>query len=199
MPAVASPPINDSSPRGVGDRSRRWARCPPAAFFIDHASGGAYPSARSFPYLERPFRPGRFEWRPGAARNPEKLKGLQAVFDVEAKKYNVYPLDSSFAERADPAIRTSLTGGPNVFTYYPGVVRIPEGSTPDVKNESYSVTADVEIPGGGANGVLATQGGRFGGWGFARARRQRMHERRCDDIFGKSSARTDCLYQSNPV
>ena len=46
------------------------------------------------------------------------------------------------------------------------MLRIPEGSTPDVKNKSYTITADVEIPQGGANGVLATQGGRFGGWGL---------------------------------
>ena len=50
-----------------------------------------------------------------------------------------------------------------MFTYYPGMIRIPEGSTPDVKNKSYRITAEVEIPEGGASGVLATQGGRFGG------------------------------------
>ncbi|HZW89476.1 MAG TPA: arylsulfatase, partial [Myxococcaceae bacterium] len=59
-----------------------------------------------------------------AATNPAKLKELQAAFDVEAKKYNVYPLDSSFASRADPAIRPSLTRG----------LSIPEGSAPDFKN-----------------------------------------------------------------
>ena len=101
-----------------------------------------------------------------AAKNPEKLKELQAVFDVEAKKYNVYPLDSSVSERGDPAVRPSPTRGRNLFTYYPGMTRIPEGSTPDVKNKSYRITADVEIPDGGANGVLATQGGRFAGWGL---------------------------------
>jgi arylsulfatase len=53
-----------------------------------------------------------------------------------------------------------------VFTYYPGTFRIPEGTAPDLKNKSYTVTAEVEIPQGGANGVLATQGGRFGGWGL---------------------------------
>lgn len=102
-----------------------------------------------------------------AARNPDKLKELQGVFDREAKKYSVYPLDASLAERLDPAIRPSLTRGRAVFTYYPGMVRIPEASAPDVKNKSYSVTAEVEIPtGGDANGVLVTQGGRFGGWGL---------------------------------
>jgi arylsulfatase len=101
-----------------------------------------------------------------ASANPEKLKELQAVFDVEARKYNVYPLDSTFAERVDPAIRPSLTRGRNVFTYSQGMIRIPEGTTPDVKNKSYRVSADVEIPEGGVDGVLATQGGRFGGWGL---------------------------------
>jgi arylsulfatase len=98
-----------------------------------------------------------------AAKNPDKLKELQAAFDVEAKKYNVYPLDSSFASRADPAIRPSLTRGRSEFTYYPGMVRIPEGSAPDFKNKSWTAAAAVSIPGSGASGVLATIGGRFGG------------------------------------
>jgi arylsulfatase A-like enzyme len=99
-----------------------------------------------------------------ADKYPEKLKELQDAFDVEAKKYEVYPLDSSFASRADPAIRPSLTRGRTEFTYYPGMVRIPEGSAPNFKNKSWAVAADVTIPQGGANGVLATIGGRFGGW-----------------------------------
>jgi arylsulfatase len=100
------------------------------------------------------------------AKNPAKLKELQAVFDREAKKYNVYPLDASFAERADVSIRPSLTRGRSTFTYYPGVVRVPEGAAPDTKNKDYVVTAEVDIPAGGADGVLVTQGGRFGGWGL---------------------------------
>ncbi len=98
------------------------------------------------------------------AQNPAKLKALQAIFDGEAKKYQVYPLDASFAERGDPAIRPSLTRGRTQFTYYPGMIRIPEGTAPDVKNKSFSMTAEVEIPEDGANGVIATEGGRFGGW-----------------------------------
>jgi arylsulfatase A-like enzyme len=100
------------------------------------------------------------------AQNSAKLKELQGVFDREAKKYNVYPLDASFAERADVSIRPSLTRGRNTFTYYPGAIRIPEGAAPDIKNKAFTVTAEVEIPEGGAEGVLATQGGRFGGWGM---------------------------------
>jgi arylsulfatase len=99
-----------------------------------------------------------------AASHADKLKELQAAFDVEAKKYNVYPLDSSFASRVDPAIRPSLTRGRNEFTYYPGMIRIPEGSAPDFKNKSWTVGAEVTIPPSGASGVLATIGGRFGGW-----------------------------------
>jgi arylsulfatase len=97
-------------------------------------------------------------------KNPAKLKELQDAFDVEARKYNVYPLDSSMASRADPAIRPSLTRGRNEFTYFPGMIRIPEGSSPDFKNKSWTIAAEVTIPQGGANGVLGTIGGRFGGW-----------------------------------
>ncbi|MFZ1865948.1 MAG: hypothetical protein WAU39_17135 [Polyangiales bacterium] len=96
--------------------------------------------------------------------HPDKLKELQDAFDVEARKYNVYPLDSSFASRADPAIRPSLTRGRSEFTYYPGMIRIPEGSAPDFKNKSWTIAAQVVVPKGGASGVLATIGGRFGGW-----------------------------------
>src|SRR5215471_14965123 len=99
-----------------------------------------------------------------AAKYPDKLKELQAAFEVEAKKYNVYPLDSSFASRVDPAIRPSLTTGRNEFMYYPGMIRIPEGSAPNFKNKSWTAAAEVNLPNGGASGILATMGGRFGGW-----------------------------------
>jgi arylsulfatase len=99
-----------------------------------------------------------------AAREPAKLKELQALFDSEAKKYQVYPLDSRFAERVDPSVRPSLTRGRTDFANSQGMIRIPEGSSPDVKNKSFRMTADVEIPNGGGNGVLGTLGGRFGGW-----------------------------------
>ena len=99
-----------------------------------------------------------------AAENPKKLKELQGVFDREARKYHVYPLDASFAERADVRLRPSLTRGRSTFTYYPGTIRVPEGTAPDTKNKSFSITAEVEIPAGGSEGVLVTQGGRFGGY-----------------------------------
>jgi arylsulfatase A-like enzyme len=120
--------------------------------------------------------PGDFKWElydiskdPSQSTNlvdqyPEKLKEMQAAFDVEAKKYSVYPLDSSFTKRVDPAIRPSLTGDRRTFTYYQGMLRIPEGSSPNFKNKSWVIAAEVTVPKTGAEGVLATIGGNFGGW-----------------------------------
>jgi arylsulfatase A-like enzyme len=101
-----------------------------------------------------------------ADKEPAKLRELQDLFWIEAAKYDVLPLDNSKLERLDVRIRPSLTRGRSVFTYYPGQTRIPEGAAPDVKNKSWQLAADVEIPAAGAEGVLATQGGRFNGWGL---------------------------------
>jgi arylsulfatase len=73
-------------------------------------------------------------------------------------------IDSSIADRMDPQTRPNFLRGKAEFTYYPGMFRIPEANSPDVHNKSFRVAADVEIPNNGADGVLATQGGRFGGW-----------------------------------
>ncbi len=100
------------------------------------------------------------------AKEPRKLQELQELFWIEAAKYNVLPLDNSKVERADVSNRPSLTRGRTLFTYYPGLTRIPEGTAPDLKNKSFEIAAAVEIPEGGAEGVLATQGGRFNGWGL---------------------------------
>lgn len=101
-----------------------------------------------------------------AEKEPAKLRELQELFWIEAAKYNVLPLDNSTIERFDVRIRPSLTRGRNVFTYFPGQIRIPEGTAPDLKNKSFKVGASVDIPAGGADGVMATQGGRFNGWGL---------------------------------
>src|SRR5262245_18669366 len=99
-----------------------------------------------------------------AKENPKKLQDLQALFLKEAARYNVLPLDSSFADRMDPSTRPNLLRGQTQFTYYPGMIRIPEANAADVHNRSFRINAEVEIPDGGAEGVLATAGGRFGGW-----------------------------------
>jgi len=101
-----------------------------------------------------------------AAREPKKLRELQDLFWAEAGKYNVLPLDNSKVERLDVSLRPSLTRGRIGFAYYPGMIRIPEGSAPDFKNKSYRITADLQIPEGGAEGLLVTQGGRFNGLGL---------------------------------
>jgi arylsulfatase len=101
-----------------------------------------------------------------AAKEPAKLRELQDLFLVEAAKYDVLPLDNSKVQRLDTTNRPSLTRGRSVFSYYPGAVRIPEGAAPDVKNKSFQLAASVEVPQGGAEGMLVTQGGRFAGWGL---------------------------------
>src|SRR5262245_16300227 len=99
-----------------------------------------------------------------AKEHPKRLLDLQSRFLMEAVKYNVLPIDSSFADRMDPQTRPNFLRGKTDFTYYPGMFRIPEANSPDVHNKSFRITAEVEIPDKGAEGVLATQGGRFGGW-----------------------------------
>jgi arylsulfatase A-like enzyme len=99
-----------------------------------------------------------------AKQNPQKLQELKKLFLSEAAKFNVLPIDSSFADRADPSLRPGFNTGRTEFTYYPGMIRIPEANAPDIKNKSFRIVAEVEIPKTGADGILAAQGGRFGGW-----------------------------------
>jgi arylsulfatase len=91
---------------------------------------------------------------------------LQRQFYIEAVKYDVLPLDNSKVERLDVNNRPSNIRGMSEFTYYDGMIRIPEGSAPDLKNKSFGISAVVEIPEGGAEGMLMTQGGRFAGVGL---------------------------------
>jgi arylsulfatase len=99
-----------------------------------------------------------------ADSNPDKLHDLQLLFYAEAAKYNVLPIDNSKTVRMGPGIRPSLNEGKTAFTYYEGDTRIPEGSSPETKNRSFTIKADVEVPANGANGMIITQGGLFGGW-----------------------------------
>ena len=101
-----------------------------------------------------------------AEKNPEKLRDLQRLFYIEAVKYNVLPLDNTKVERLDVTNRPSNIRGLNAFTYYDGMTRIPEGNAPNLKNKSFGISAVVDIPQGGAEGLLMTQGGRFAGVGL---------------------------------
>jgi len=127
---------------------------------------GAEPDPDDFPWELYNASEDFSQARNVASDNPKKLAELQARFLIEAARYNVLPIDSSFADRANPASRPNLNRGRTDFTYYPGMIRIPEASAPDIKNKSFRITADVDIPEGGADGVIVTQGGRFGGWGL---------------------------------
>jgi arylsulfatase len=101
-----------------------------------------------------------------AASNPAKLKELQDLFMKEAEKYRVLPIDDRTIERFDATIagRPDLMGGRKSLTVYEGMTGMAENAFINVKNQSATITADVDIPAGAANGVILCQGGRFGGW-----------------------------------
>ena len=98
-----------------------------------------------------------------AAKMPDKLKEMQALFLTEAGKYNVFPLDNSgFVRVMSP--RPSAVAGRTVFTYTGENVGIPVGNAPDILDKDYTITAEITVPNGGAEGMIATFGGRFGGY-----------------------------------
>jgi arylsulfatase len=101
-----------------------------------------------------------------AAKQPEKLKEMQALFLDEAVKYSVLPLDDRLLERTNAALvgRPYIMEGRSSLTVYPGMTGMSENVFINLKNTSHVITADVEVPKGGANGVLLAQAGRFGGW-----------------------------------
>jgi arylsulfatase A-like enzyme len=102
-----------------------------------------------------------------AAKMPDMLAKLQRLWLIEATKYNVLPIDDRGAERLEPG----LAGRPTLIransqVFFPGMGRLSENSVVSIKNKSFSVTAEIEVPDGGVDGVIIAQGGRFGGWSF---------------------------------
>lgn len=100
-----------------------------------------------------------------AAKMPGKLKELQKIFNQEAEKYNVYPLNNDTFARA-LAPRPSATAGKTEFTYSGVVAGIPTANAPNYLGKSYTITAEVDVPEGGGDGMLCTIGGKFGGIGL---------------------------------
>ncbi|PTM95479.1 arylsulfatase [Mycoplana dimorpha] len=100
-----------------------------------------------------------------AAKMPDKLKEMQSLFYAEARKYNVLPLDNSTLARWN-APRPNLTAGRTEFTYSGELSGVPASAAPSTLNRSYTITADVTIPEDGAEGMIVTEGGRFGGYGL---------------------------------
>jgi arylsulfatase len=100
-----------------------------------------------------------------AAERPDKLAELQALFLEEARKYNVLPLDDRRIERFNPDLagRPQLVKGSSQLLFG-GMGRLSENSVLNIKNKSHAITAEVEVPDAGAEGVLIAQGGAFAGW-----------------------------------
>ena len=101
-----------------------------------------------------------------AAKNPDKLKELQDLFMSEAVKYSVLPLDDRVLERLNAAVvgRPDLMAGRSPLTVYQGMIGMSESVFINTKNRSHTITAEIEIPKAGADGVILAQAGRFGGW-----------------------------------
>jgi len=101
------------------------------------------------------------------ADRPEMLATLQRLWLIEATKYNVLPIDDRGAERLEPSMagRPTLIHGKSQL-FFPGMGRLSENSVVSIKNKSFSVTAEIDVPTTGAEGVIIAQGGRFGGWAF---------------------------------
>jgi arylsulfatase len=104
------------------------------------------------------------EARNVAAQNPAKLKELQATFDAEARKSDVYPLDDRFAQRFDTSLRPNALAGLASFRYGPGVNYINESATLNTHGVPFTITAEVEAGAGSSDGVIAAMGGATSGW-----------------------------------
>jgi arylsulfatase len=129
-----------------------------------------------------------------SADQPDKLHELQRLFLIEAARYQVLPLDDRRFERFNPAIagRPQLVRGRSQLLYE-GMGRLSENSVLVIKNKSHAVTAQIEVPDGGGEGVLIAQGGAYGGWSLY------LHEGRaayCYNFFGLQRFK---VYGDQPV
>jgi len=100
-----------------------------------------------------------------AAKYPQKVAEMRKSFVAEAKRYQVFPMDASVAARII-APRPNITAGRTEFVYTQPMVGLPQGDSPQLLDTSYTITADIDVPQGGAEGMILTSGGRFAGYGF---------------------------------
>jgi arylsulfatase A-like enzyme len=129
-----------------------------------------------------------------AGDQPQKLAELQRLFLIEAGRYNVLPLDDRRFERFNPELagRPQLIHGKSQLLYG-GMGRLSENSVLNVKNKSHAVTAQIEVPEGGAEGVIVAQGGAYAGWSLY------LHDGRpayCYNFFGLQRFK---VYGEQPV
>jgi arylsulfatase len=100
-----------------------------------------------------------------ADKYPDKVQEMKKMFIEEAKKYQVFPMDASVAARI-VAPRPNITAGRTEFVYTRPMTGLPQGDSPFLLDSSYTITADIDVPAGGAEGMILTSGGRFAGYGF---------------------------------
>jgi arylsulfatase len=128
-------------------------------------SGKSHPNPADWPWELYDLSKDWTQYDDVAAKYPEKLKEMEALFWQEAQRNQVLPLDSTtFTRLCQP--RPSLAAGRTVFTYSGEMTGTPNGDAPRVIATSYNFKADIEVPEGGAEGMIVTQGGRFAGYGF---------------------------------
>jgi arylsulfatase A-like enzyme len=119
----------------------------------------------SFPYELYDLTKDWTQYDNVAAQYPDKVKEMDSRFWQEAAKYQVLPLDATVATRlAQP--RPNLAAGRTEFSWRGEITGTPNGDAPSILNSSFHFTAEVEIPQGGGEGMIVTQGGRFAGYGF---------------------------------
>jgi arylsulfatase len=100
-----------------------------------------------------------------AAKFPDRVQAMKAKFIAEAQKHQVFPMDASVAGRI-VAPRPNITAGRTEFVYTTPMTGLPQGDSPLLLNTSYTITAEIDVPEGGAEGMILTSGGRFAGYGF---------------------------------
>jgi hypothetical protein len=98
-----------------------------------------------------------------AAANPRRVEEMKDLMFGEFAKYQVLPLNASASPRF-VAPRPSQAAGRKIFNYSGSAVSIPDGNQPSILNTSYTITADIDVPQGGAEGVIVGEGGRFYGY-----------------------------------
>lgn len=140
-----------------------YAGTTPALVPWKPAAGGPLPDVTSYKWELYNISEDFSQNRDLAATNPGKLKDMQALFLSEAQKYQVLPLDNTVLTRLLTP-RPSGTAGRTEFTYVGENAGIPIANAPSLLNRDYTITADITVPNGGAEGMIATMGGRFGGY-----------------------------------
>jgi len=128
-------------------------------------AGAVSQDPASFPYELYDLTKDWTQYENVAAKYPAKLKELEKLFWVEANKYQVLPLDSSVSTRLVQP-RPNLAAGRTEFTWSGEITGTPNGDAPSILNSSFNFKAEVDVPQGGAEGMIVTQGGRFAGYGF---------------------------------